>query len=153
MSDETFDLSISRIIDAPVAAVWRAYTEHTEEWFCPKPWRVEIVEWDLRPGGRSALVMHGPDGEVMPMEGVFLEIVPESLIVTTDAFRTGWVPQTAFMTAITEFIPQGDKTAYRATARHWTEEARAQHEAMGFETGWGTVAGQLEEVAKRLAAG
>ena len=153
MSDELLDLTITRLIDAPVAAVWRAWTEHTEEWFCPVPWRVKIIAWDMRPGGRNALVMHGPNGEEMPMEGVFLEVVPERKIVTTDAFRAGWVPQTAFLTAITDFEPQGDKTLYRATARHWTAEARTQHEAMGFETGWGTVAAQLEEVARRLAAG
>ncbi|NNM78679.1 SRPBCC family protein [Sphingomonas sp. ID1715] len=145
------ELSITRLIDAPPETVWRVWTERTEEWFCPKPWRVEIQEQDLRPGGRSAMVMHGPAGEEMPMEGVFLEVVPGRRIVSTDAFKAGWQPQGPFMVAITEFEPEGDKTRYRATARHWTEEARQQHEAMGFQGGWGKVAEQLAQLAETEA--
>lgn len=145
------ELSIERQMDAPVAAVWRAYTDHLNEWFCPPPWRAELVEMDLRPGGRSAVTMHGPDGEVMPNEGVYLEVIPERRIVFTDAFKSGWNPAGPFMVGGFEFTPEGDKTRYRAWARHWTEEAKARHEAMGFEAGWGKVAEQWEAVAKRIA--
>lgn len=145
------ELNIERLIDAPPQLVWRVWTERTEEWFCPKPWRVEIHEQDLRPGGRSAMTMHGPDGEASFMEGVFLEVVPNRRIVSTDAFKAGWEPQGPFMTAITEFIEEEGKTRYRATARHWTAEAKAQHEGMGFQEGWGTVAEQLAELAERAA--
>lgn len=146
------DLTIERFIDAPVAAVWRAWTDHKEEWFCPAPWRVEIVEYDLTPGGRSAMVMRGPAGEEMPMEGVVLEVVPERRIVTTDAFSHGWTPQEAFMVRIDTFEPEGAGTRYTATARHWTQAARDQHVQMGFEAGWGASADQLAQVARRLAA-
>lgn len=152
MSTPNLELTVERLIDAPVAAVWTAWTQHTEEWFCPEPYRVEIHDQDLRAGGRSRLTMYGPDGEVMPMEGVYLEVVPERKIVSTDALTADWVPQGPFMVAVTEFIPQGDKTLYRASARHWTEAALKQHETMGFHEGWGIVAGQLEEVARRVAA-
>ena len=43
-------------------------------------------------------------------------------------------------------------TRYTATARHWTADAKAQHEAMGFEAGWGASADQLVEVARQIAA-
>lgn len=148
-----YELSIDRVIDAPVAAVWQAWTAHQEEWFCPRPWRVEIVAQELHAGGRSAMVMHGPDGEAMPMEGVFLEVVPQRRIVSTDAFAAGWRPQEAYMVRIDTFAPDGDRTAYTATARHWTEQAYEQHKAMGFAAGWGASADQLEEVAKRIARG
>lgn len=151
MSD-THELVIERLINAPVSAVWKAWTDHLEEWWCPKPWRTEIVEQDLRPGGRSAMVMRGPEGEAHPMEGVILEVVPERSVVFTDAFTKGWKPAGPFMVGFFELMPQGDKTHYRAGARHWTAEAKAQHEAMGFIDGWTKVAEQLEEVAKRLAA-
>jgi uncharacterized protein YndB with AHSA1/START domain len=145
------ELTIERLIDAPVSAVWRAWTEHGGEWFCPKPWRAEIVAQELRPGGRSAIVMYGPNGEENHLEGVFLEVVPERLIVSTDAFTAGWVPHAPFMVRIDSFAGQGERTRYTATARHWSAEAAEQHEQMGFEQGWGAVAAQLEEVAKRLA--
>jgi uncharacterized protein YndB with AHSA1/START domain len=146
------ELRIDRVIDAPLEAVWRAWTEHQEEWFCPKPWRMEIVEQQLVPGGRSAMVMKGPDGEEMPMEGMILEVVPQQRIVSTDALTSGWVPRGPFMVRIDEFAAEGDKTRYSAIARHWTAEAKEQHATMGFEQGWGAATDQLEAVAQRLAS-
>jgi len=150
MSDAN-ELSITRLIDAPPETVWRVWTERTEEWFCPRPWRVEILEQDLRPGGRSAMIMRGPNGEENALEGVFLEVVPHARIVSTDAFTAGWEPQGPFMVAVTTFEEEGGKTRYTARSRHWTEDARRQHEAMGFAEGWGTVAEQLAELAEAEA--
>jgi uncharacterized protein YndB with AHSA1/START domain len=51
------------------------------------------------------------------------------------------------------FADAGDgRTAYRAVALHANEADREKHEKMGFNEGWGTVAGQLEEFAQSLAA-
>ena len=155
MSD-LHELSIERIIDAPIDAVWRAWTEHLPDWFCPRPWTTELIEQDLRPGGRSAMVMHGPAGERHEIESVVLEVVAEKRIVTTDAFAHGWKPRGPFMVRIDTFedagaSEHGSRTRYTATARHWTAEAKTQQEAMGFEGGWGVCADQLAEVAKRLA--
>ncbi|WP_375397814.1 SRPBCC family protein [uncultured Sphingomonas sp.] len=146
------ELSITRLIDAPVAAVWRAWTGHLSEWFCPKPWRAELIEQELKAGGRSVIVMHGPAGEENRLEGVVLEVVPQRRIVTTDALTADWMPQGPFMVRVDEFADEDGRTRYTATARHWTAEAKAQHEAMGFEAGWGISADQLEAVAKRLAS-
>ncbi len=143
-------LQITRLIDAPVDAVWRAWTGHLAEWFCPRPWRAEVEEMDLRPGGRSRMTFHGPDGEAMPLQGVYLEVVPGKRIVSTDALDADWNPHGPNMVRLDEFAPEGDGTRYTATARHWTAEAKAQHEAMGFEAGWGASADQLAEVARRL---
>ena len=145
------ELQITRLIDAPRAAVWRAWTDHLAEWWCPKPWTVEIIEQDLRPGGRSAMIMRGPDGEEMPQEGIFLEVVPMERVVFTDAFTKGWLPAGPFIVGILEFADEAGGTRYTASARHWTEEAHAQHASMGFTEGWSKVAEQLEEVAKRIA--
>lgn len=145
------ELTIERLMDAPAGALWKAYTDHLNEWFCPRPWRAEVQEMDLRTGGRSSVTMYGPEGEVAPNDGVYLEVIPERLIVFTDAFTKGWDPAGPFMVGSFEFEPQGDKTLFRGRARHWTEEARQQHEAMGFEQGWGVMAEQWEAVAKRIA--
>lgn len=144
-------LSITRLIDAPREAVWRAWTDHLAEWWCPRPWTVEIVEQDLRAGGRSAMILRGPNGEEAPQEGVFLEVVPLERVVFTDAFTAGWIPAGPFIVGVLAFADEDGKTRYTASARHWTAEAKAQHEAMGFVQGWTTVAEQLEEVAKRIA--
>ena len=150
-NDETRELWVEKLIDAPIDAVWKAWTEHLEEWWCPRPWTTELIELDLRPGGRTAMLMRGPNGEENPIEGVTLEVIPGRKIIWTDAFKAGWAPNAPFMVGTWEFTPQGDQTLYRGSARHWSDETYEQHNAMGFEQGWGVAADQLEAVAKRVA--
>ena len=150
MSD-VHELSITRLIDAPREAVWRAFTDHLAEWWCPKPWTVELIEQDLCAGGRAAMIMRGPNGEEVPQDGVYLEVIAGERVIFTDAFTKGWIPSGPFMVGFMEFADEGSGTRYTAGARHWTAETKAQHEAMGFADGWGKVAEQLEEVAKRIA--
>lgn len=146
------ELAIERIIDAPTDIVWQVWTERMEEWFCPKPWRVEVIAQELRAGGRSSMVMKGPNGEEHPQEGIILEVVPGRRIVSTDAFRGDWEPAGPFMVGVWEMEPiAGGKTRYRAAARHWTDAAREQHAAMGFEAGWNACTDQLAELAEAEA--
>lgn len=148
------ELSVSCHIAAPREIVWKVWTGRKEDWFCPKPWRAEVVEEDLRAGGRSCIQMFGPDGEETgPMEGVFLEVVPGEKVVTTDAYAAGWVPQKPFLTAIWSFADEGEGTRFTATARHWDAEARKSHEEMGFHPGWDMMAQQLKELSEMSAAG
>ena len=146
------ELSVTRLIDAPVDLLWPVATERLVEWWCPRPWTAEIVEQDWRPGVRSAMIMRGPEGETNPVEGVFLEVTPNRRFVFTDAFKVGWIPQTAFMVGSFEFADEGGKTRYTASARHWTAEAMAQHETMGFADGWGKAADQLTELVETAKA-
>jgi len=147
-----YELAIERRISAPPARVWEVWTKRLEEWWAPRPWMTKIIAQDFRAGGRSCIAMKGPDdAEWNPMEGVFLEIVPERKIVITDAFRAGWIPQTAFMTAFFTFEPDGDGTLYRAGSRHWNEETMKQHEQMGFAEGWAQCARQLADIVEKGA--
>jgi uncharacterized protein YndB with AHSA1/START domain len=149
MSSETarHELVLMREIDAPREKIFRAWTdpELLKQWFCPKPWGVSHAELDVRTGGSSVIVMNGPNGEVVDNRGVYLEVVPNEKIVFTDAFKTAWVPsEKPFMTGIVLLEPLGDgKTKYTAIARHWTEEDKKMHEAMGFHEGWGAATDQL----------
>ena len=142
------ELSVERLIEAPPELVYRLWFDRIPDWFCPKPWRASVVEHDPRPGGRAATMMHGPNGEEMLNDGVFLEVVPNRGIVVTDAFTPGWVPQGPFMVGFWEFTPHDGKTLYRAGARHWTDEALKQHRDMGFEQGWMAAADQLAAIAE-----
>ncbi|MDD1500214.1 SRPBCC family protein [Agrobacterium sp. CNPSo 3708] len=149
MSSETarHELVLMREIDAPREKIFRAWTdpELLKQWFCPKPWGVSHAELDVRTGGSSVIVMNGPNGEVVDNRGVYLEVVPNEKIVFTDAFKTAWIPsEKPFMTGIILLEPLGDgKTKYTAMARHWTEEDKKTHEAMGFHEGWGAATDQL----------
>ena len=79
MSAAEFELSVTCHIAAPREIAWKVWTDLKDQWFCPKPWRAEVIEEDLRPGGRSAVRMFGPNGEdTGPMEGIVLEVVPQT---------------------------------------------------------------------------
>ncbi|MEQ6437005.1 SRPBCC family protein [Comamonas sp. w2-DMI] len=147
------DLVLTRLLAAPADKLFRCWTDTAllKQWFVPSPWTIARAEVDLRPGGGSLIVMRDPDGKEYPNAGVYLEVVPNRRIVFTDAYTAGWVPSAKpFFTAIVTFEPEGTQTRYTAIARHWTEEARQQHEAMGFHTGWGICADQLEALAATL---
>ena len=149
------ELVMARILDATPEALYRCWTDPKlmPEWFCPKPWTVEITKHDLKPGGASEMIMRGPDGEEFPNNGVYLEAVPNRKLVFTDAFTEGWVPVEGggMMTAVVTFEPHGNgQTLYIARAGHPSLEKKAEHEAMGFHDGWGIVAEQLEAFAQKL---
>ena len=147
------ELVLTRLIDAPREAVYRAWTEPEllKQWFAPKPLTTPVAELDVRPGGANLIVMKTPDGQDMPNPGVYLEVVPNEKLVFTNAYTKAWEPSDRpFMTVVLTFADEGGKTRYTARALHWTVADRETHEQMGFHQGWGLCADQLEEVARRL---
>jgi uncharacterized protein YndB with AHSA1/START domain len=147
------DLVLTRLMDAPREAVYRCWTdpELMKQWFVPPPFTVSSVETDVRVGGASNIIMRSPDGDEFPNPGVFLEVIPNEKLVFTDAYIRAWEPsERPFMTVILTFEDEGGKTRYTAIARHWSDESRKEHEEMGFHTGWGIAADQLEALAKTL---
>lgn len=44
MPDPEFSLTLTRHIDAPLDTVWQIMTERLVEWWCPRPWRTDIIE-------------------------------------------------------------------------------------------------------------
>jgi uncharacterized protein YndB with AHSA1/START domain len=148
MSDSARELSVNRYIAARPEKVWRVMTERQEEWWCPRPWRAEIVTQDRRPGGSSSMVFRGPDGEEEPQDGIFLAWEEGRRFVTTDAVTSDFMPSGPFMIGIWEIAPEGEGTRYTARARHWTDEAMRSHEEMGFAEGWGACADQLKALCE-----
>ena len=96
------DLVFRRIIDAPAEAVYHGWTdpEMIVKWFTPSPWKTVSAELDVRPGGRSLIVMQGPDGTEMPNPGVYLEVVSNKRLVITDAYTEAWKPSAKPFTTI-----------------------------------------------------
>ncbi|MBK7774795.1 MAG: SRPBCC family protein [Sandaracinaceae bacterium] len=147
------ELVLTRLVDVPAEKLYRCWTEPAllTQWFAPLPWTTPHAELDVRAGGANRITMRSPEGEDMPNEGIYLEVVPNQKLVITDAFRAGWMPTAAaFMVIVLTFTPEDGKTRYIARARHWTKEAAEQHEQMGFHTGWGICADQLVALAKTL---
>ena len=147
------ELVLTRLINAPREKVYRAWTqpELLKQWFAPKPYTTPIVEMDVRPGGSAYFVMRGPDGKDLPNRGVYLEVVPNEKLVSTDAYVKAWEPsEKPFMTLILTFEDEGGKTRYTARVRHWTVTDRETHEKMGFHEGWGLCTDQLEALVAKI---
>ena len=146
MTTDTRELVLTRLIDAPPAKVYRAWTEPAllKQWFAPLPFTTPVAELDVRPGGANLIVMRAPDGTDIPNRGVYLEVVPNQRLVFTDAYTKAWEPaQKPFMTVILTFENGGGRTRYTARVRHWSDADRETHEKMGFHKGWGQCADQL----------
>ncbi|WP_435202539.1 SRPBCC domain-containing protein [Qipengyuania sp. 902] len=141
-------LSITRSIHAAPEKVWDVLANRQEEWWCAKPWTIEMIAQERRPGGRSAMIMRGPQGEELPQEGIFLAWDEGRRFVTTDAVKSDFEPSDLFMIGIWEIEADGDGTRYTARARHWTEDAMKQHADMGFEEGRGACADQLKALCE-----
>ncbi|SON54508.1 hypothetical protein HDIA_0967 [Hartmannibacter diazotrophicus] len=149
------ELVMARIIEAPRTVVYRCWTdpELLMQWFAPKPWQVTDAKLDVRPGGLNSFMMVGPDGQAFPNAGVYLDVVPNERVVITDAFSSAWVPSDKpFMVAEMTFEDHSGGTLYVARARHWSDEDLKAHEEMGFHTGWGQCADQLEALARTIGA-
>lgn len=146
------ELVLTRIIDAPREALYRAWTDPAllTQWFAPAPWTTPHAELDVRPGGASLVVMRSPEGQDMPNRGVYLEVVENQRLVVTDAYSEAWVPsEKPFMTVILTFEDLGGRTRYTARVRHWTQADCKAHEEMGFHQGWGQCTDQLAALVTR----
>ena len=77
------ELLLSRILNAPVALVWEAWSkpEHIANWWGPTGFTNTITTMDLQPGGEWNLVMHGPDCTDYINKSIFREVVPFKKIV------------------------------------------------------------------------
>jgi uncharacterized protein YndB with AHSA1/START domain len=74
----------ARLIDAPPARVFRAFSEpaHLARWWGPEGFSSSFHTFEFREGGAWRFVMHGPDGTDYPNESVFAEIVaPERVVL------------------------------------------------------------------------
>ncbi|MBK6653367.1 SRPBCC family protein [Zoogloea sp.] len=71
-------ISLTRIYDAPLQAVWDAWAipEEVAQWWGPRGFTITTHGRDLRTGGYWHYTMHGPDGTEYENTTQYLEIVP-----------------------------------------------------------------------------
>jgi uncharacterized protein YndB with AHSA1/START domain/DNA-binding transcriptional ArsR family regulator len=155
-SNPQLDLTVSRVIKAPRAVVWSAWTERAsfEQWWVPAPARCRVVDMDLRPGGSFVTEISEDGGDFTPhMRCCILAVKDGEHIVFTDALVGGWRPSDKpFMTAIITMRDHPQGTEYVASALHGNDADRRAHEDLGFFDGWATVTAQLAELAEGRGA-
>lgn len=59
---QTYDVVATRVFDAPVEQVWRAWVEPemVKQWWGPNGFTVPLAEMNVRPGARSLVCMRAP---------------------------------------------------------------------------------------------
>ena len=146
VSEQTKDLVIERIFDAPREQVWRAWTdpELFMRWWGPSTFTSPTCRMDVRPGGRYVWSMRDPDGNDYYSAGTFLEVVPPERLVYTDSFadKDGNIipPSTygmsdAFPTELTVTVTLedlGKQTKMRTTFSGMPEGPEKEMTAAGF---------------------
>jgi uncharacterized protein YndB with AHSA1/START domain len=77
------EIVLARVLDAPRAAVYAAWTDAAAfcEWFGPDGFTCTVHEMDVRPGGRARFDMIAPDGTVYTNRFDYLELVPDERMV------------------------------------------------------------------------
>jgi len=88
---ETFNLTLTRVIEAPAEAVWRALTEAEaiKQWWGPRGFTAPVVETDMRVGGATLVCMTAPGFPVMCNSWTYTALVPNERM----AFDNGWVDE------------------------------------------------------------
>lgn len=142
--DEATSLQVRRIYAAPVASVYAAWTDpqQVSQWMAPSDdfGRTEATI-DLRVGGRYRVVMHGPDGEVHRVGGIYREVVPNHKLVYTWAWDS--TPERESIVTV-EFRPSGHNTELVLTHERFADtEARDKH-----QQGWN---GCLDRLSRYLS--
>ncbi|MDB4905433.1 MAG: hypothetical protein JWO05_217 [Gemmatimonadetes bacterium] len=72
------EIILSRTFKAPRALVWQAWTvpEHFAQWMGPRGYTITVQNLDVRVGGVSRYVMHGPDGTDYMNVAEYTDVVP-----------------------------------------------------------------------------
>jgi len=79
----SMEILSQRIFNAPVNVLYNAWTDPAilARWWGPNGFNNTIHEYDLQPGGKWLLTMHGPDGKDYPNAVMFIHIQPNKLLV------------------------------------------------------------------------
>lgn len=87
-AEQARDVVITRVLDAPRALVFKAWTEpeHIVRWWGPKGFSAPYARLDLRPGGSYLFCMRAPDGRDYWSTGIYREVVEPERIVCTGSY-------------------------------------------------------------------
>jgi uncharacterized protein YndB with AHSA1/START domain len=118
------EIVITRLIDAPPARVFDAWTdpEQVVQWWGPRGFTTTTHKMEVKPGGVWRFVMHGPDGRDYQNKITYLEIVPPESLVYRHGGGEDLEP-VSFQTTVT-FVAEGNKTRVTIRSVFPTREER-----------------------------
>jgi uncharacterized protein YndB with AHSA1/START domain len=152
MASPKADLVLTRILAAPRAVVWKAWTDPKQIAQCwgPHGFTNPLCVWDARPDGKILVHMRGPKGSPfdfdMPMKGRFHEVsAPELLVFTSSALEDEAGNAQLEVRNTVTFAEHNDQTTLTLHAKVVKAMPAAAGAIGGMEQGW-------SESLERLAA-
>jgi uncharacterized protein YndB with AHSA1/START domain len=139
-------VDIERVLDAPIADVYRAYTdpELFSKWVGPRGYTMDLTRFDVRDGGSWAFVHHVPDGGDFGFHGSFHSVQPLERIIQT--FEYEGVPGHVSLEAVSFEDLGGTQTRVRVHSVFQSIEDRDGMVASGMAMGVNEGYEQLDEL-------
>lgn len=146
------EINIVRVYDAPVKAVWDAWTDPKQaaKWWGPRGFTITTHSKDLRPGGTWNYTMHGPDGVDYPNIAHYFEVEKYSRLVYDHGANANQPP--LFKVTVT-FSEAHGKTTMDMTMALATEEAAKQTKKFIKQAGGNATWDRLAEYLKKESSG
>jgi uncharacterized protein YndB with AHSA1/START domain len=138
-------LTLTRLYNAPRERVWKAWTdpEQLAQWWGPDGFTTPRCELDVRPAGMLRIDMRAPDGNVLPLTGVYREVVaPERLVFLCSAVDGNGQLIFEVLNTIS-FAKQGGKTKLTVQTQVLRKTPGADE---GQVEGWTQTLVRLEEL-------
>ncbi len=154
----TSTIYITREFEADLDLVWQAFTdaEILDQWFGPKPWRVQTKEMDFREGGRWIYSMVSPEKVAGYSLVEFVEIKPKTSFITRNSFcdEHGNPVNIGMTSSLTTnaFEAGAEKTTVRIIKQMASLAELEQFIAMGFKEGMAAVLGNLDALLQTLSS-
>jgi uncharacterized protein YndB with AHSA1/START domain len=141
------DVVVSRLFDAPLGRVWRAFTTDAEvmKWWGPQGFTSPAAKMDVRPGGVSLVCMRSPQGQDMWMTWAYTKVEPmrrlEYVQNISDENGNRLDPSTIGMgpefprdvATVVTLTPHGDKTEMKIVEDTTTTEFMHEMSLTGLE--------------------
>ena len=150
MADDGFRVRLERTLPAPQESVWQALTdpEQLAEWWGPKGYETESVDFDPKVGGAYRIAMQPPEGDVFFLSGTFRQVDPPARLAYTFVWDPP-DPDDRETTATLELEDRGEETAVHFSQGEFATEARrALH-----EEGWTDTLERLRQFLARRRPG
>ncbi|MBL0745569.1 SRPBCC family protein [Chryseolinea lacunae] len=143
-------ITVSTHFNAKPEAVWQAWTKKDilDKWWAPKPWHAETKKLEFQEGGSWQYAMVGPENQRQNGKFLYTKInAPKSFEATdlfTDekGFTDDSLPQMHWKC---EFRSSGAGTDVKILVTSKTDGALEKILDMGFEEGFKSALGNLEE--------
>jgi uncharacterized protein YndB with AHSA1/START domain len=140
-------VDIERVVDAPLADVYRAYTEPDliAKWLGPRGYDMQVAKFEMRDGGQWAFVHSNPEGVRFAFHGSYHSVKPQESIVQTFEFEGA--PGHVSLERVS-FEGDGEKTMVRVHAVYQSVEDRDAMIANGMAMGVTEGYERLDELLK-----